>query len=327
MLEYHRILKSILANGEWKGNRTGVRCLTTFCETFRHNMSDGFPLLTTKKMAYKSMLVELEGFIKGITSKKWYQDRICKIWNEWANPLAVNKRQIKWQEENCKRYDDFKDCVVESDKLRKQFQLEEDDLGPIYGYQWRKFGGEYHFNCNEYPVDYEVTDFPNGLPYWKDQLSDIVTTLKRNPDDRRMICLAWNPNQLHMQALPACHYAWTLVHINGTLNLSWKQRSCDTLLGVPFNIASYATLLLLLCKESNLKPGVLFGLLEDCHIYENHMEQVKEQLTREPYPLPTVEIPDVLKSSKPFSIFDWTYEDFVLKDYVCHPPIKAEVAV
>lgn len=317
MKQYLDIVKNVLENGTMKGNRTGTRALTTFCEIFRHNMADGFPLLTSKKMPIKTMLVELEGFIKGITDKGWYQERKCRIWDEWANPKVVDQMMIEWQNNNCSKYKNFKDCVNDSDKLRKNFQLEAKDLGPIYGYQWRKFGLQYG------EVDWVSDDYANGLNYGVDQLKNIIHTLKTNPDDRRMVCSAWNPSQIHRMALPPCHYAFTLVHINGKLNLCWKQRSCDLKLGIPLNIASYATLLLLLCKEANLVPGELVGILEDCHIYENHIEGAKLQLSRPTHPLPKL----IVSKKEKFSIFDWEYTDATLEGYISEDKIAFEVAI
>lgn len=275
MKEYLSICDNVL-DGKIKKNRTGRPALTTFCETFRHNMSEGFPLLTTKKMPIKTIAVELEGFIKGVTDKKWFQDRGCRIWNEWANPE------------------------------RDTDPYEERDLGPIYGFQWRSFNARYSFNYKNSHSD----KFSSGI----DQLKNVVEILRSNPDDRRMVVSAWNPQQTHQMALPPCHYAFTLVHIDGVLNLSWKQRSADLALGVPFNIASYALLLLLLCKSSDLKPGQLFGLLEDCHVYDNHVDKLEKQLNRSTYALPKLHI-------KAKDIFEWDHTDIDLIDYKCHPKI------
>tara|TARA_R110000824_G_scaffold289345_3_gene477918 strand:- start:452 stop:1279 length:828 start_codon:yes stop_codon:yes gene_type:complete len=243
MKEYLNLVQNTLSEGSWKETRTGLRALTTFGQNFRHDMTDGFPLLTTKKMAYKSIWVELEGFIKGITSKRWYQERNCNIWNEWSNPS---------------NNDDY-------------------DLGPIYGYQWRRFNEVYDEN-------------DNGSIEGYDQLKYIIETLKHDPESRRMVCSAWNPIQIDSMALPPCHVLWNVVVIEDKINLLWHQRSCDLMLGIPFNIASYATLLLLLAKETNLSPGVLQGTFADCHIYENQIDGAKEQLKREPVPLPTVDL-------------------------------------
>lgn len=283
MQAYLDILKNILDNGipkqpvrfDYSGKPIPVSngTIGTFAEIFRHDMSDGFPLLTTKKMAFRTIRVELEGFIKGITDKKWYQERGCKIWDEWKNPTS----------------EDY------------------NDLGPIYGYQWRSFDEDY------------VGEKRGGA----DQLALIVERLKQNPYDRRMVCSAWNPNQIHLMALPPCHFSWNVVVYGNKLNLIWHQRSCDHYLGVPFNIASYAMLLLLLAKEADLESGELVGTLNDCHLYENQIEQAKLQLTREPKALPVVEIPDENWSG----IFNWTHEDCITFNYAPHPAIKAEVTV
>ena len=268
MKSYLDIVQNVLDNGVSKETRTGLPALTTFGEVFRHDMSEGFPLLTTKKMAVKTMWVELEGFIKGITSKKWYQDRGCKIWNEWSNPSNSN----------------------------------DDDLGPIYGFQWRRFNQAYDENDEGCLTKY-------------DQLQKIVTQLRNDPSDRRMVCSAWNPVQIHKMALPPCHVLWNVVAIKDKLNLLWHQRSCDLMLGIPFNIASYATLLVLLANEAGLKPGILQGTLTDCHIYENQIEGAKEQLSRDPRKLPTVRMGHSF-------IHDWTSEDIDLVDYNPHSKIN-----
>jgi thymidylate synthase len=342
MQEYLRILKNVLENGQSKqpvrrgpnGEIIPVENGTvgTFCEIFRHNMDDGFPLITTKKMAFKSIRVELEGFIKGVTDKKWFQDRGCKIWDEWCKPELVPE----YVDDNCKlvsrqESDNFNPDYLErsllAGKYRKttkaekdKFALYEDDLGPIYGYQWRRFGQEYYHKDER-----EWRQYSPGVLYGKDQLKSIVDQLHANPYDRRMLCSAWNPNQMHMMALPPCHYAWNVVVYGDRLNLVWNQRSCDIFLGVPFNIASYAMLLLLLAKEANLKPGELVGTLHDCHIYDNQINQAKLQLTRDPYDLPKVSI--VPMDGRDFSIFNWTWEDVVIANYKHHPAIKAEVTV
>jgi thymidylate synthase len=329
MKSYLNIVEKVLAEGVEKHNRTGVNALTIPGYLFEHDMAEGFPLLTTKKMATRAIMVELEGFLRGITSKKWYQERGCRIWDEWANPKAVERRMIQWQNDHVKEYEDRKSLVEASVKLQKQFQKEENDLGPIYGYQWRKFGQHYgplHYTPNEkYPG--QGVWHPNGANHGEDQLKTILTKLKNNPTDRRMVCSAWNPNQIPMMALPPCHYAWTVIMIEDTLNLIWKQRSCDLMLGVPFNIASYAALQLLLCKFSGFKPGKLQGLLEDCHIYVNHIEGAKEQLTRTP-----LDLPEAYITVDPFDIdaediVKWTYKDIKFLKYNSHPKIPFEVAV
>ena len=270
MKQYLKIVDNVLHNGVKKDNRTGISTISTFAETFRHDMSDGFPLLTTKKMALNSILVELEGFIKGITSKKWYQDRGCSIWNSWSNPLAGPG----------------------------------DDLGPIYGYQWRRFGQVYD-------------EDDDGCLFKHDQFNNIINTLKNNPHDRRMVCSAWNPIHASRMALPPCHVLWNVVILGDKLNLAWYQRSCDLMLGVPFNIASYATLLLLLCKESGFKPGILHGTLSDCHIYENQIDQAKLQMNRLPRELPTMDI----GGTGEFNVYNWRHDLIKLENYNPYPKI------
>ena len=274
MKQYLDIVNNVLEHGQWKETRTGCRALTTFGEVFRHNMNDGFPLLTTKTMAVKTMWTELEGFIKGIVSKKWYQDRDCNIWNEWSNPLGNS----------------------------------DDDLGPIYGYQWRRFNHVYDEN-------------DDGCLTRYDQLQQIIKTLKTNANSRRMVCSAWNPIQIDRMALPPCHVLWNVVVIQDKINLVWNQRSCDVMLGIPFNIASHATLLLLLAKEANLTPGVLQGTFADCHIYENHTEGAEEQILRNPNPLPTVNVGDFP------CIYDWNSSDAILNNYHPHSKINFPIAV
>ena len=232
-------------------------------------MTKGFPLLTTKHMPHKVIWIELEGFIKGIVHKQWYKDRGCNIWNEWSNPLN----------------DD------------------DNDLGPIYGYQWRRFNHVYDEN-------------DEGCLTRYDQLNEIIKTLKSDADSRRMVCSAWNPVQSHKMALPPCHVLWNIVVIQDKINLIWHQRSADLMLGIPFNIASYATLLLLLAKESNLTPGILQGTFADCHIYENQLEGAEKQILRVPKDLPVVEVGQFP------CIYDWNSSNAILHNYIPHPKIN-----
>ncbi|MDP7252390.1 MAG: thymidylate synthase [Planctomycetota bacterium] len=269
--EYLKSVARILENGALKENRTGVKAWTVPHMMLQHDMSEGFPVITTKRIAWRTLRVELEFFLKGMTDKNWLIERGCHIWDSWSNPTN----------------DD------------------DGDLGPIYGYQWRRFNENYG------------GENPDGV----DQVRNIIEVLKDNPNDRRMLCCAWNPLQQHQMALPPCHVLWHLTHINGVLSLSWFQRSCDMFLGIPFNLASYSLLLHLLCKESGMKEGVVSGFLSDCHIYENHVNAVKEQLSREPFEFPRIE------TSKFTSIFEWEFADSKLIDYQHHPSIKAPVAV
>lgn len=290
MKAYLDIVERVLAEGEQKGNRTGIDVLAVAGAYFEHDMAKGFPLLTTKKMPFKVVATELEFFIKGITDKQWLQDRNNHIWDEWAHPIKA---------------------PYGHDEAAKKRMQEERDLGPIYGFQWRHFGAEY--------IDYTTDYTGQGV----DQLKRVIDTLKTNPTDRRMIVSAWNPVKLHEMALPPCHYAYQLTVINGKLNLLWNQRSVDTMLGLPFNIASYALLLHLLAKETGLKEGKLVGFLADVHIYLNHLEGAREQLTRDPntYPLPQI------MTEQFASIFDWKAEDSKIVGYESHPKIAFEIAV
>ena len=312
MRQYIDIVKQVLYNGKEKfpvrknaeGKFVpvdgGVKTLACANVLFSHDMEEGFPLLTTKKMAWKSIRVELEGFLNGITDKKWYQDQGCKIWNQWANPLVVD------QEMKTRHPDNFPRGWDMAPPDRKEIQAELDDLGPIYGYQWRSFGERYDDGS-------EINDVPNswinddGCNKGYDQLQNIVDTLRENPMDRRMVCSAWNPNQIHMMALPPCHYAWNVTVIGDELNLFWVQRSCDLMLGVPFNIASYALLLELLARDAGLTPGNLSGMLVDCHIYENQIEAAKEQITRTPKKLPRVGTASNSSRENTFDIFAWKH--------------------
>jgi thymidylate synthase len=290
MKAYLDIVQRILTEGERKENRTGVDAITIAGAMFEHDMSKGFPILTTKKVPFKMVRTELEFFIKGLTDKKWLQDRGNTIWDEWANP---------------------KKAPYGHDEETKRRMREERDLGPIYGFQWRHFDAPYQNHDSDY------TD--QGI----DQLKTIVDRLKSNPHDRRMIVAAWNPKALPEQALPPCHYGFQVTVVNGKLNLLWNQRSVDTMLGLPFNIASHALLLHLLAKESGLKEGRLVGFLADVHIYVNHVDGTKEQLIRDPnmYKLPTI-------VTEPFnSIFDWSWDQTRLENYESQPKIEFPIAV
>ncbi len=285
---YLKIVEKVLREGLRKENRTGVPALTAPGIIFEHDLSAGFPLLTTKKVPFRLIASELEFFIKGITDKQWLQERNNHVWDEWCSPRKV---------------------PYAHDAETKRQMREERDLGPIYGFQWRHFNAPYQ----GYDQDY------SGLGV--DQLKLLVEGLKKNPHDRRLIVSAWNPQQAAEMALPPCHYQFQVTVIDGTLHLMWSQRSVDTMLGLPFNIASYALLLHLLAKETGLREGKLTGFLSDVHIYENHAEKAREQLSRKPHPLPQI----VTKNFT--SIFDWQYTQTEVMDYQSHPRIDFEIAV
>ena len=290
MRAYLEILKKVLEKGEKISTRQGLAAWTIAGAIFEHEMAEGFPLLTTKKMPFRLITTELEFFINGRTDKKWLQDRKNHIWDEWAKPQKA---------------------PYGHDEEAKKKMLEERDLGPIYGFQWRHFNAPY----KNYDSDY----VGQGI----DQLKKAVETLKTNPRDRRIIVSAWNPLQFEEMALPPCHYSFQLTTIKEKLNLMWNQRSVDTMLGLPFNIASYALLLHLLAKETGFQEGKLVGFLGDVYVFENHLEGAKEQLSRDPnkYPLPKIE------TGNWKSIFDWQAEDTKVLDYQSYEKISFEIAV
>ncbi len=306
--QYLDLVQKILNEGVRKENRTGVDTLAIAGAMIEHDMSEGFPLLTTKKMYFKGVKVELEGFIKGIRSKQWYKDRGCNIWNEWCNPRKV---------------------TYGTDADTKAKMAAEDDLGLIYGVQWRDFADPSHLAV-QYVKGTKVPEWNERPVEGVDQLAKIVNTLKTNPNDRRMLCSAWNPTALDQMALPPCHLLWQVTVIDGKLNLAWYQRSVDVPLGLPFNIASYGLLLHLLAKEAGLKEGRLIGFLMDTHIYVNQVDALKEQLGRNPYPLADVKTEgnyDGDGKFKNYSIFDWQYTDTSLFNYTSHPAVKFDIAV
>ena len=321
MKAYLDILDNCLNKGTLSDNRTGIKTIRIpWGATFEHDMATGFPLITTKKMGLKNIATELEFFIKGYTDKKWLQDNKCHIWDEWSN-------QYCWQN----LYDDIKYKLEQNNnfapneeilkQLQNTFAEAGRDLGPIYGWQWRHFGGEYRWNP-EKPTE----NFNRKRP-GIDQLAKVIKTARNDPNNRRLIVSAWNPMDQDKMALPPCHVMHQILIHDGKLNLIWTQRSCDMFLGVPYNIASYALLLLLYTKELGCKPGILRGELHDVHIYENHIPQVKEQLKREPYKLPTVSINDYSWQLPNKGMLDWSATNgFTLKDYICHEKLTGEVA-
>lgn len=263
MKAYLQLVNRVLHEGTFEPNRTGVSTISMFGACIEHDLSQGFPLLTTKTVPYKLVCTELEFFIKGLQNKQWLQERNCHIWNLWPT-------------------------------------LEENDLGPIYGVQWRNFGKQ--------SANSSV-----------DQLKDLVDTLKTDPTSRRMVVSAWNPLELDKMALPPCHVLFHVTVIGNKLNLSWFQRSCDVMVGLPFNLASYATLLHLLCLESGYEPGKVIGFFSNVHIYENHIKQAQLQVTREPKSLPTIHTENFI------SIFDWVCTQTAVKNYQSHPKIDLQV--
>lgn len=265
MQQYLDLLSRVLAEGTPKSDRTGTGTLSVFGHQMRFRLSDGFPLLTTKKLHLKSIIYELLWFLKGDTNVKYLQDHGVRIWNEWADK-------------------------------------ESGDLGPIYGKQWRAW-----------------KDYDGGTV---DQIAEAVEAIKHNPDSRRIIVSAWNVADLPKMKLPPCHAFFQFYVANGKLSLQLYQRSADIFLGVPFNIASYSLLLMMMAQVCGLETGDFVHTMGDAHIYTNHLEQIKLQLTRTPRKLPVMHInPDVK------DIFAFDYDDFVLEGYDPYPHIPGVVAV
>ena len=286
-LKYQGILQDILLDGEEKEDRTGTGTISVFGKQIRHDMSEGFPLLTTKKMAIKTMMTELKWFLKGDTNIKYLVDNNCHIWN--GDAYKTYKRAYEWDLDEYLSEKDFVQKIKTDDMFAKTWG----ELGPIYGKQWKNW---------------------NGI----DQIKELIKNIKENPNSRRLMVSAWNVGELHLVVLPPCHYGFQCYVNDGKLSLMWNQRSVDTFLGLPFNIASYGTLLLLLCEETNLKPGELIGNLGDTHLYKNHIEQAEEQRLRGSFTLPTIKLSnvDILNG-------EWDYE---IEGYKYHPTIKAPLS-
>ena len=261
---YEDLLRDVLEHGTHKSDRTGTGTLSVFGRQLRFDLSTSFPLITTKRVHFKSVAVELLWFLRGDTNVKWMQDQGVTIWDEWADA--------------------------------------DGELGPVYGVQWRSW-----------PT-------PDGGHI--DQIAELIENLKSNPDSRRHIVSAWNVSELKDMALPPCHAFFQFYVADGKLSCQLYQRSADTFLGVPFNIASYALLTRMIAQQTGLEPGEFVWTGGDVHIYDNHMDQVLKQLAREPYDYPQLKI-----TRKPDSIFDYTLEDFEVIGYQHHPTIKAPIAV
>ncbi|BBM88785.1 thymidylate synthase [Spirochaetota bacterium] len=297
MQAYLDLIEKTLTQGTLIENRTATAAYTMLGGLIEHDMQKGYPLLTTKKMPFRTIATELEFFIKGRTDKKWLQERHCHIWDEWCNPKKV--------------------AHIEARDERIARQRKEDDLGPIYGKQWRSFT-----STPTPPAQNPHSSTPNqNSPVAIDQLQNLITELQKNPNSRRLLVSAWNPLDLPEMALPPCHVLFQVTVIEKTLSLTWFQRSADLMLGIPFNIASYALLLHLLAKESGYTEGKLIGMLSNIHIYENHRLAAEQQLERTPKPLPKITTPHFT------SIFNWSYPDTHLQHYTHHPKIKLPIAI
>ena len=264
MQEYHRLLRLVLEEGRFKPDRTGTGTLAVFGAQARFSLRDSFPLLTTKKVHFKSVVHELLWFLKGETNTRYLKENGVSIWDEWAD--------------------------------------ENGNLGRVYGAQWRDWRTESGGSV--------------------DQITKLMEQLKKTPDSRRLLVTAWNPAEVDQMALPPCHSLFQFFVLDGELSCQLYQRSADLFLGVPFNIASYALLTLMIAQVAGLKPGDFVHTFGDLHLYKNHMDQVQEQLSRDFRPLPKIALNPEVKS-----IFDFRYEDITLQDYTPHPAIKAPVAV
>ena len=264
MQQYLNLLSHVLANGAEKSDRTGTGTISVFGYQMRFNLADGFPVLTTKKLHLRSIIHELLWFIKGETNIDYLQQNKVSIWDEWADAGG--------------------------------------DLGPIYGYQWRKW--------------------PAGEDHQIDQINQVIQSIKEDPDSRRHIVSAWNVSELSKMALPPCHVLFQFYVNQGKLSCQLYQRSADIFLGVPFNIASYSLLLMMVAQVTGLKAGEFVHTLGDAHIYRNHLDQVRLQLSRDPRPLPAMGMNPAVTD-----ILDFKYEDFELQNYDPHPHIRGEISV
>ena len=343
--QYQILLQSILDYGVEKSDRTGTGTKSIFGYTIRHKMSDGFPLLTTKKMPWKTIVTELLWFLKGDTNIKYLVENNCHIWDGDAYKRYVNSPEVKIPYS--------KEDFINKIKTDKEWEDKWGELGPIYGKQWRSWEVDTSYlGDDEWTAGKDI-----------DQIANLINDLKTNPDSRRLMVSAWNVGELDQMVLPPCHYGfqvytrelsyeekklYTYKHFSNqpqfdldafdkfnipsrAISLMWNQRSCDTFLGLPFNIASYALLLTIIAKEVNMIPEELIGNLGDTHLYLNHIEQAKEQIERESYELPT------LKHLKDDSFYKSLSEDqslyahlentdFILENYTCHPTIKAPLS-
>ena len=287
MKQYQDFLKHILKEGSDKPDRTNTGITSTFGYQMRFNLNEGFPLLTTKKVHLKSIIHELLWFVRGDTNLRYLAENNVRIWNEW--PYKKFTQSKDYNNQTMKEY-------VELVRTDEAFAKKHGDLGPVYGKQWRDFSGY-------------------------DQLANVISEIKKNPNSRRLIVSAWNPPQLKDMALPPCHLLFQFYVKDNKLSLQLYQRSADAFLGVPFNIASYSLLLMMVAEVCHLEPYEFVHTIGDAHIYSNHLEQVNLQLSREPRKLP------VMKIKHHDNIEDYVYEDFELVDYNPHPLIKGKVAV
>lgn len=305
MKQYHDLLNHILEKGTEKQDRTGTGTKSIFGYQMRFDLSEGFPLMTTKKMALRSIIHELLWFLKGDNNLRYLALNDVHIWDEWPFKAFLQRQNLPIPEVNSEEWKKQMSEFVERIKIDEAFAKDYGNLGPIYGYQWRSW-----------PT-------PNGNSI--DQIDHIVNQIKNNPDSRRMIVSAWNVSDIDEMAkagLPPCHCLFQFYVANGKLSCQLYQRSADVFLGVPFNIASYSLLIMMIAQVTGLIPGEFIHTLGDTHIYNNHFDQVKEQLTREPKNLPTLRLnPDRR------NLHEFEFSDFILENYEFWPAIRAPIAV
>jgi len=361
---YQALLQDILDNGVEKTDRTGTGTISVFGRQIRHKMSEGYPLLTTKKMAFKTMVTELLWFLRGDTNIRYLVDNGCHIWDGDAY-----KNYEKWFWDNIPPKADTSGKLTQEEFINKiktsaMFALKWGELGPIYGKQWRDWKGFHEGQHDILKVVYGTEGREHYL-VGIDQIANLIIDLKTNPDSRRLMVNAWNVGEMDQMVLPPCHYGfqvytreltweeqvqWVMKNTDVELenlyiveeiakdstpkraiSLMWNQRSVDTFLGLPFNIASYGLLLEIIAKEVNMVPDELIGNLGDVHLYKNHIEQAKEQITREPMELPSVQInPTLFEGGKPdpnkLDLDYYSIHNFELLNYNSHPTIKAPLS-
>jgi len=367
--EYQMLLEYILGNGVVKQDRTGTGTLSVFGWQIRHKMSEGFPLLTTKKMAWKTMVTELIWFLNGDTNIKYLVDNNCHIWDgdAYKNYVIKVNMQPGVPISDFLTQEEFINKIKTDDEFAKKWG----ELGPIYGFQWRNWNGKWKLTEEDNP----------NFEKWRqnldrkgiDQIQNLINDLKTNPDSRRLMVNAWNVGELDQMVLPPCHYGFQVytrelsleerlklwdskfgflneqqknqfnadIHLDThgipkrAISLMWSQRSVDTFLGLPFNIASYGLLLEIIAKEVNMVPDELIGNLGDTHLYSNHIEQAKEQISREPFELPTLNINTEFWKTESgecgvgllnTNLKGFEISDFEIENYKSHPSIKAELS-